>query len=81
MNGEHWEDHGPHLCIGGLNGSRQGLHAVNALCGVTEARLDGHVPSGPLLLHVGILGCVDNSGPRVRVTAPASHTVVYMLVR
>lgn len=51
--------HRTHLCIGGLNGSRQGLHAVNALCGVAEARLDGHVSSGSLLLHVCILGSVE----------------------
>lgn len=30
------------LSVRCLNGCRQGLHAINALCGVTEARLGRH---------------------------------------
>lgn len=48
----------PDLCVCGLDGRRQGLHAVDALCGVAEARLQGQVTSGPLFFHVCVLkGC------------------------
>lgn len=44
-----------HLCISSFYGSCQCLHAINALCWVTEPWLNGHVTSGSFLFHVCIL--------------------------
>ncbi len=46
-----------HLSISRLDGCRQGLHAVDALCGVGQARLGADArPGAGAPVHVGILG-------------------------
>lgn len=46
-----------HLSVGRLDGRRQGLHAVNALRGVGQARLGADArPRAGAPVHVGVLG-------------------------
>lgn len=46
-----------HLSVSRLYGCRQGLHAVDALCGVGQARLGADArPLAGAAVHVGILG-------------------------
>lgn len=51
-----------HLCVRSLDGGCERLHAVDALCGVAESGLKGHVTSGSLLLHVCILDAFRETG-------------------
>lgn len=46
-----------HLSVGRLDGSRQRLHAVDALGGVGQARLGADAAAGArAAVHVGVLG-------------------------